>query len=333
MTKKTVSLLLKLIITIAILFFLFSKVSFSASSFWNTIKEIKTGYYFLSLLGVIVVLGIKSFRWRVLVGNEGYDYKPYKAFGAYMASDSIGIITPGRIGEIARLYYVRQETPMPFLHAFKTVVSDRIFDFTMLGWFGLSGLTYYFKTFGELSGYKYVLLVFIAFILAYISGLLLLNRVIRLNWFDRWQVPKFIYECFQSVVGRKAILMWALTILAYSAYFFFSWLIMVSLQLKLRIYDIAFIMSIMSLSTVIPISIAGFGTREATLVLLFSNYSLASETAVSFSLLHFTAFFLWGGLIGLVYWLIMPISIKQVKDDSLGIIELFKVKPKKLKDL
>ena len=103
MTKKMVSLLVKLLVTAAILLFLFSKVNFSAGSFLNTIKGIRIGYYLLSLLGVIVVLGIKSYRWKTLVGNEGFDYKPYRAFGAYMSSDAIGIVTPGRIGEIARL--------------------------------------------------------------------------------------------------------------------------------------------------------------------------------------------------------------------------------------
>lgn len=74
-----------------------------------------------------------------------------------MSSDAIGIVTPGRIGEIARLYYVRQETTISFYAAFKTIVSDRIFDFTMLGWFGLSGMLFYFKTFGNFPGIYYAI--------------------------------------------------------------------------------------------------------------------------------------------------------------------------------
>jgi len=328
MTRKTVSLLVKLAVTLAILVFLFMKVDFSTDGFIKTLRGIDLPVYLLSLFGVIVVLGIKSYRWNILVANEGYPYRPYRSFGAYMSSDAIGIVTPGRIGEIARLYYVRQETDIPLFQAFKTIVSDRIFDFTMLGWFGISGMTYYFKSFGDIPGYSYALIILAIFIGAYLIGMALLSWIVKKNWLRRWEIPRFIYESLLAVIGKKTILMWFITFAAYFAYFYFSWLIMHSLTVKPGFVDVAFIMSIMSLSTIIPISVAGFGTREATLVALFSYYGLSAEIAVTFSLLHFTAFFLWGGLIGLVYWLVMPISLKQVKDDSIEIVRLFKVKPK-----
>jgi glycosyltransferase 2 family protein len=135
-----------------------------------------------------------------------------------------------------------------------------------------------------------------------------------------------------AVVRKRALSMWAITFVAYFLYFAFSWLILISLHLTPSYIDVVFIMSIMSLSTIIPLSVAGFGTREATLVLLFSYYGLASETAISFSLMHFTAFFLWGGLIGLVFWLLMPISLQQVTDDSKSIFLLFKPEPKETQD-
>lgn len=322
--KIKLNSIIKIAVTLAILLFLFWKVEFSTQGFGDTLRSVRPGYYLLSLLGVIVVLGIKSYRWRLLIHNEGASYSAYKAFGAYMSSDAIGIVTPGRIGEIARLYYVRQDTPISFYSAFKTIVSDRIFDFTMLGWFGLSGMLFYFKTFGDYPGIYYALSMLILFILGYIFVIKFLAVLLRFKKVSRLPVIRFIHESFLAVVGRRSIAMWAITFLAYSLYFGFSWLIMISLNLTPSYIDVVFIMSIMSLSTIIPLSVAGFGTREATLVLLFSYYGLASETAISFSLMHFTAFFLWGGLIGLVFWLLMPISLQQVKDDSKSIFLLFK---------
>ena len=157
--KIKLNSLIKIVGTLAILLFLFWKVKFNAQGFGEVLRSVNMVYFLLSLFGVIAVLGIKSLRWRILIHNEGAIYSAYKAFAAYMASDAVGIVTPGRIGEIARLYYVRQETPISFYSAFKTIVSDRIFDFTMLGWFGLSGMLFYFKTFGDhLSRNLYVLI-------------------------------------------------------------------------------------------------------------------------------------------------------------------------------
>jgi len=322
--KVKLNSLLKIAVTLAILFFLFWKVEFNAQSFSKILGSIRLEYFLLSLFGVLIVLGIKSYRWRILIHNEGADYSAYKSFAAYMSSDAIGIITPGRIGEIARLYYVRQDTPISFYAAFKTIVSDRIFDFTMLGWFGLSGMFFYFRTFGDFPGIYYAIGVFLLLVVGYFVVIKFLAIILKLERVSRIPVIRFIYESFLAVITKQAVSMWALTIVAYFMYFGFSWLIMVALHLTPSYIDVVFIMSIMSLSTIIPLSVAGFGTREATLVLLFSYYGLASETAISFSLLHFTAFFLWGGLIGLVFWLLMPISLQQVKDDSKSIFLLFK---------
>lgn len=322
--KIKLNSIIKIAVTIAILAFLLWKVKFNAVGFGDTLRSVHIAYLLVSLLGVIFVLGIKSYRWRLLIQNEGTDYSAYKCFAAYMASDAVGIVTPGRIGEIARLYYLREESPISFYCAFKTIVSDRIFDFTMLGWFGLSGMLFYFKTFGDYPGLYYALGVLALVVFNYIVAIKFLAIILRNKKVSRLPVVRFVYESFLAVVGKSALRMWAITFLAYLMYFGFSWLIMISLHLHLSYIDVVFIMSIMSLSTIIPLSVAGFGTREATLVLLFSYYGLASETAISFSLLHFSAFFLWGGLIGLVFWLLMPISLQQVKDDSKSIFLLFK---------
>lgn len=326
--KIKLSSIIKISVTLAILIFLLWKVEFNTVGFGETLRSVRTGYFLLSLFGVILVLGIKSFRWRLLIRNEGTAYSAYKGFAAYMASDAVGIVTPGRIGEIARLYYLREESDISFYSAFKTIVSDRIFDFTMLGWFGLSGMLFYFKTFGNYPGLYYTLGVLVLVVVSYFVTIKFLAIILRSKRVSRWPLVRFIYESFLAVLAKRALLMWAITFVAYLLYFNFSWLIMLSLNLSPSYIDVVFIMSIMSLSTIIPLSVAGFGTREATLVLLFSYYGLASETAISFSLMHFTAFFLWGGLIGLIFWILMPISIQQVKDDSKNIFLLFKPEPK-----
>jgi len=259
--KINLSSIIKIVVTLAILIFLLWKVEFNTVGFGDTLRAVRTGYFLLSLLGVIFVLGIKSYRWRLLIQNEGASYSAYKGFAAYMASDAVGIVTPGRIGEIARLYYLREESDISFYSAFKTIVSDRIFDFTMLGWFGLSGMMFYFKTFGDHSGLYYALGVLVLVVLAYFVTIRFLAFILRYKKVSRLPVIRFVYESFLAVTRKQALRMWVITILAYSMYFGFSWLIMISLHLTPSYMDVVFIMSISSLITIIPLSVAGFGTR------------------------------------------------------------------------
>ena len=68
-------------------------------------------------------------------------------------------------------------------------------------------------------------------------------------------------------------------------------------------------MAISNLISFIPISISGLGTRDATLIYLFSLIGLKPELAVSYSFLVFIVFFVCGGLMGAVAWWIKPLPI------------------------
>ncbi len=325
MKKKQWSTIIKLLVSALILLLLVSRTDFSYSEFSKIFLNLDLRYFLPSLFGVAIVLGLKSYRWKMLIKDEGFEYSAKKAFGAYMASDAIGIVTPGRIGEIARLYYLREESRITFYAAFKTIVSDRVYDFTILGWLGFSGFLFYMKWLGNIPGVFYVLIV----LGIVVSGLFLLKYLLHLLSKNKstGKLPlfSFLRDALSVVLVKKSVGKWLITLVAYIIYFLFSDLILLSLGVRHSFVDIAFILSLMSLATILPISVAGFGTREASLVILFAQYGINSATAISFSLLHFTAFFLMGGLIGLVFWLLMPISLKVVKEETKKIFYLFKV--------
>lgn len=324
MKKKQWATIIKLLMSAFIIYFLFASTKFSFTDFKNILSNLNLSLYIPALFGVVIVLGIKSYRWKMLISDEGYEYNAKKAFGAYMASDAIGIVTPGRIGEIARLYYLREESEIGFLSAFKTIVTDRIYDFTILGWLGLSGFLYYVKWPVALPGIFYVLIL----LGIVIAGLFVLKYLLKLasqhKRLGKLPLFAFLHDSLKVALIKKSVGKWIITLIAYFTYFLFSDLILYSLGVKHSFVDVAFILSLMSLATILPISIAGFGTREASLVILFAQYGMNSATAVSFSLLHFTAFFLMGGLIGLVFWLLMPISLEVVKEETKKIFYLFK---------
>jgi glycosyltransferase 2 family protein len=315
------SLLVKLAGSVIILILLFRFIDFDKDSFLLTIKDLDIRLYVLSLTGVVLVLGIKSFRWQRIIMADGHKYKFSRSFGAYMASFTIGIITPGRIGEIARLYYLRQDTDIGFLPAFKTIVSDRIFDLGVLVMLGIAGLLHYL-TQGMVSTYLAIVAGILIFFMFLFLSLFIARRLQLLPSIKNNGIVKFAEDSLALSTGKKAPALWLITLLAYLVYYGAIWLIFKSIGIELPLADIAIILSIVGLATILPISWAGFGTREISLVYLLSKYQIPAETAISFSLLQFGAFFLWGSLIGLVFWLLMPVSLKQIKEDGRAVANL-----------
>lgn len=321
MNKQTGSQLLKVIGSLAILAFLITRINWDPQQFTTVFNRLNLNWYLISLTGVILVLGFKSVRWNLLLKAEGCIYPYYSAFLAYMSSFTIGLLTPGRVGEIARLYYVRSERKIDFFHSFKTIVIDRIFDFAMLIWFGTSGILFYYKVLGNQHALLYLLIVGVIMLIAWITGKIILKMIKsdkQRVWFT------FIYEAWTEMFHAKMIVPWLLTLLAYLIFYVANWFILLSLGQRITLTEVGFILSLMSLVTLIPITIAGFGTREASLIFLFSFYGLSPEIAVIFSLLQFIAFFLWGGLIGWLFWMIKPVKLSLIKDDAVKVFGYFK---------
>ena len=74
---------------------------------------------------------------------------------------------------------------------------------------------------------------------------------------------------------------------------------------------ITLFIAISRLIGLIPISISGLGTRDATLIYLFSLIGLKPELAVGYSFLIFVTFFIFNGIIGSVAWWIKPLPIAE----------------------
>ena len=119
-------------------------------------------------------------------------------------------------------------------------------------------------------------------------------------------------DSFFTGIGKLSnlrIIVPALATAALTAIAFLQcYLITVSLSISISFVYLAFCVSVASLVSLIPISISGLGTREATMIVLFSRVGLSSESAVSFSLTYLLVFNVFTAVIGAFIWFISPIG-------------------------
>ncbi|GAH55102.1 unnamed protein product, partial [marine sediment metagenome] len=98
------------------------------------------------------------------------------------------------------------------------------------------------------------------------------------------------------------------TLVTYAIFFSQCYLLALSLNLSLSFLDIAVYMAVANLVVLIPVSIAGIGTRDATLIALFSLQGVSAEAALSYSLLVLFTFYICGAAMGAIAWQIKPIK-------------------------
>jgi glycosyltransferase 2 family protein len=324
MKKKHFSLAFKIASSILILYLLFANINFSNREFLEAWEKINVNWLLLSLPVVIAVLVIKSLRWRAIIRAEGHTYSAGKAIRAYFASYSMGVVTPGRLGELLKVYNLRKDNPsLDTIPAFRTVVADRLFDMYFLIWFGLSGVIFFYKPFGNMEPWFILILTFVVLLALLAAGNTLLKFTTR-RFFHNNKALTFIQTCFGKMLAADSLGAWLITAFAYTIYFSGIRFLFFALSISIPFLETGFIISLIGLILLLPISVAGFGTREAGVVYLLSLYGISPETAISFSFLQFLTFFVWGGFAGLIFWAISPVPLNIIRADSVRIREMIR---------
>ena len=274
-------------------------------------------FLFIAMALNIPHLFIKSYRWNLMLKQQNICFSPMQTFFAYMSSLYIGFITPGRLGEFVKVLYLKSGRGISISKGFSSVLGDRLFDLYLLIVLGSIGL-WKFDVLGELSD---VFLVFTIIVL--LSPLIMLNKKltgklikILYNLAVIKKVKDKIEESFEEffdglnqLINLQLLVSGLLTFIGYFMFFIQCYLIVLAMDLPINFITITFFMSISNLISFIPISISGLGTRDATLIYLFSLFGLRSELAVSYASLVFVTFFVFGGLIGALAWFRNPLEI------------------------
>ncbi len=272
---------LKNLIGPVILIYFLMKVDFGA------LKEVLTeidAIYFVALLIFFPMMMIKTYRWLILLRDFGVNINFTGLYNLNLKGVLYGSITPGRLGEISKGYLLGKMN-YPLSSSIVTAVLDRIVDIFFLLGFGLFGFLYFYKE----------LRIDVVFLLSIVGGIFAVSALL-FNPRVRSTIATFIRKKFKNDDGDviqsmkeinkdKMLVLSGLSILAWVLYFYEIFLFSQSLSIEL---DVLFLVSAISASTIIsilPISILGMGTRDATLIFLFSMKGISTEKTLALSFL------------------------------------------------
>ncbi len=297
-----------------LLLILFQQID--ASYLFETLKRAQLGTILAAVVLLIVLIAVKTIRWRTILDALNLSLSGWEAFLAYFAGVFIGFLTPGRLGEFGRALYLRKEENSPPGMAFSSVLADRLFDLYTLLIVGSAAIF-------AIGMAQYRLWTILFFMLSLLPLALFLHDG-SFNWLQNVagrtsRVGRKVFDPEGWLIGvRRGLLMMGikavavctvLTIAAYGIYFTQCFLLAKSLALDVSYDVIMFSVALGSLVTLLPFSISGLGTREATIVTYLSSAGVAAEKALSFSFLVFVTFYVVGGLVGAIAWLVHPIHL------------------------
>ena len=100
-----------------------------------------------------------------------------------------------------------------------------------------------------------------------------------------------------------------LTLIYWVMVFSLAWYVAFVLGIEVSFSYLFIIMPMVTLVELLPISVSGLGTREATVIYFFSVVGIASVQAVGFSIAYLIAGTYLTSLLGFILWLRNPVKL------------------------
>jgi uncharacterized protein (TIRG00374 family) len=269
----------------------------------------KTNPLFLFLAAVLFVLMIllKSKRWQILLHLQNISLPFEKLFCFNIIGIFLGSITPGRVGELQRVMYLKEEG-YAVGRSFLSVAMDRMFDIFIL--VAMGGLVvfspfYFLKKIGAMGLVLLSTMLFCSFVVMknfdWLSGKL--GNVFRWVLQDKkWKKitvnAKDVLSDFRKY--RKNLLIPLLITVIYCVvYFAANYMLVLALNIPIGILYCSICMAAIGLVQFLPVSVSGLGTRDATLIFLFSMIGVGKESAVALSVMELFIIYVFYGILSL----------------------------------
>jgi len=308
-------MLKKILPAIGIILLAYLIYSIGIVNLYNALSNISLYYMAVAIMLTLLYVPMQTLKWHAILKRQGISISFYDAIKMQLKSVFYGIITPARAGSFVKSFYLKDKAGINIGKAISSVLVERMLDlFTifLLAFGGTLLLT------NKLLNIRYAIFMSLAAII--IIGYVVFNRKFAkmlLGFFynkllpDKYKegVRESFYSFYENMPRKTSLIVpFALTVMYWTLTYTITYVIALAFGINIGYFTLIFISAISTFVTLIPITIAGLGTREASLVGLLGIYGINSNSVVAMSL---SAFFITGivpALIGFMF---------TIKDDSL----------------
>ena len=321
--RKFLVLSARILVSCALLYFALRGINFaelrarltSNSAIWFA------GWMTLSVLTIVVQVFLGAIRWQEISARCQAPLTVPQAFRYNMIGTFFNQTLPSTIGGDAVRLWLVGRTGAGWRLATYSVLVDRAIGLIALAVVVVCSLPWSYRMIGDDRGRLALVLVDLAAMSAG-AGFLLIHYL-PLPWLRTWWPTRHIYACsevanrvvFDAKAGPKiAVLSISIHVLTVVS----AWCAAQSISAPAYFGQLFVLVPPVALITMLPISIAGWGLREATMMIAFGYAGLNQTDGTIVSLLAGAASFVVGILGGGV-WILhggkgekMPDALPQI---------------------
>jgi len=297
---------IKLVFGVLVMLVLFLSIGLDkvASSIWS----INIPLFLLAVLVIVPLAFTGSMKWWLILRSSGVPASIGFACRTFLIGGFFSFITPSKVGSLSKFYYVKKHYGTPSSTSFSLAFMDKVFDMFVVLAIASSG-AYALSILSSIwlqAALVIVLFMLIFLVLAFssrrffvaiatpvLSKLRFLGRALKIGDPNPAKIANQLYDPFSCLrnkphyfigIASASVLYW----------------VIYGLQLTILVFALGaslgpmtgILMACIGTAVgLVPVTIDGIGTREATLVYLLSLSGISLEAgiaaaAVLFALTH-----------------------------------------------
>lgn len=286
MSKKSLKLVGKIIISLLFLFWIIFKVDWDKVLYYFRQMDIWWMFAFLIVYSIGVL--ISTYKWQFLASFKNIHVSFFEVFKIYLTGYFINNFFPSIIGgDTYRSYKLGKISEGKYIESTSTVLADRI-----TGLFGVMILIFIFSLFNFdlLLKNNFLLVVDLIIIISFIAYFSLWFFIKTPIWiFIEKRMPQklshFILEMSSfnnpRILGKS--LFWG-TIFNFFGVGLATWMLFLDLHIPISFANFMVAISAVSIISSIPISIGNIGIKEWAFITFFGIYGVNGEAAISIAI-------------------------------------------------
>ena len=264
----------------------------------------------IRLVGAVITLlipmvVIKAIRWRILLRCYGIELGFRDSVSMYATGIVFSAVTPGRVGDMVKIVMlVKRGNSIG--KAIACNIIDRLFDVVLVVVAGYVGMWYFSSQFGaHLHVVNIIIVIAVVLLVVFVLKRHLIKKMViklipvqyRPGARESWN--EIVGSFWKNHVSRVLLLvLW--TIVFWGVWFVAMYLCAMALELDVSFVFFSACAAIAIVFSLLPITVAGVGTRDAAFILLLGQIGIARQESLALSSLILAVFLVNCGVLYLI---------------------------------
>lgn len=293
----------KAAVSLLLLYFAIATVNFSIIG--SRLKELKIGWMVVAMALVCVQILLLSIRWREIARACGAPLAPVRAFRLSLIANFFNQVLPSTVGGDAARIWLFARDGAGWIKASHSVLLDRFVGVLALALLVVGCLPWTLEKIQSPVGRIVLLVIGLGTVTA--ALVFIASGYLKWSWLENWMPTRHLTEMSRTArnflfTPRVGAPMMLLSFAIHGLTATTAWCLAHAVDARFGLLDALQLVPPVLLISTIPISVAGWGVREKSLVLAFGYAGLAEADGFLISVLLGATMFAVG-VLGGIAWL------------------------------